>query len=147
MNDASNDGFALMLRKNKLKVTGPRLQVLDIMSGKETATSQPELEKAIGKDIDRVTLYRVLNTFEEKGIIHKILDLQGTATYAFCQDACDEHEHHDEHVHFVCEQCNKVYCLPDAVKFPVHAPDNFSIKQISVNAVGVCGYCQKDNDR
>lgn len=138
------DEFVDLLRKNKLKVTNPRLQVLEIMSGKETATSQPELEKQVGSDIDRVTLYRVLNTFEEKGIIHKILDLQGTATYAFCSSSCNESRHHDEHVHFSCERCNKVYCLPEQLHPHISSPEGFLIKQIMVNAVGVCRYCREE---
>jgi Fur family ferric uptake transcriptional regulator len=68
-----------LLVKNGLKRTGARLQVLDILSHRESATSQPYLENVVGKEIDRVTLYRILKTFEEKGIIHRVLDNHGTA--------------------------------------------------------------------
>lgn len=137
-----NERFVRLLRKNKLKVTQPRLSVLQIISDKETAISQPDLEKLLGNAIDRVTLYRVLATFEEKGILHKIFDLHGTATYALCSTDCDEHHHHDEHVHFICSSCNSIYCLDD-IKLPkITLPAGYQLNSVGINAVGVCAQCK-----
>lgn len=134
--------FENILRKHRLKVTLPRLKVLENIFNKDTATSQPELEKSIGKAIDRVTLYRVLNVFEEKGIIHKIFDLHGTATYALCSPQCTTHQHHDEHVHFSCSICNSIYCLQE-IKLPeISTPPGFSINQIAISAIGICNKCK-----
>ncbi len=138
----ANERFIRLLRKNKLKVTQPRLSVLQRISDKETAISQPELEKLLGSEIDRVTLYRVLATFEEKGILHKIFDLHGTATYALCSTACDEHHHHDEHVHFICSACNSIYCLDD-IKLPkINLPEGYQLDSVGINAVGLCADCK-----
>src|SRR5690606_19246220 len=82
--------FTQLLKSNGLKVTKPRLRVLEVISDKKTAITQPDLEKVFGAEIDRVTLYRILASFEEKGILHKIFDLQGTATYAICSRS-EEH--------------------------------------------------------
>ncbi len=139
----SNTVYPEILKRNSLKVTQPRLKVLEIISRKDSAISQPELEKLLGKDIDRVTLYRVLASFEEKGIIHKIFDLHGTATYAMCSTNCSEHDHHDQHVHFICRACNSVYCLEDMTLPKVSIPAGFSLEAIAVNALGVCNHCKK----
>ncbi|MGB3064952.1 Fur family transcriptional regulator [Sphingobacterium thalpophilum] len=139
----SNTAYPDILKRNNLKVTQPRLRVLEIISTKDSAISQPELEKLLGKDIDRVTLYRVLASFEEKGIIHKIFDLHGTATYAMCSTDCSEHDHHDQHVHFICRLCNSVYCLDDITLPKVSIPAGFSLEAIAVNALGVCNHCKK----
>ncbi|WP_324756779.1 Fur family transcriptional regulator [Sphingobacterium thalpophilum] len=139
----SNTAYPDILKRNNLKVTQPRLRVLEIISTKDSAISQPELEKLLGKDIDRVTLYRVLASFEEKGIIHKIFDLHGTATYAMCSTDCSEHDHHDQHVHFICRVCNSVYCLDDITLPKVSIPVGFSLEAIAVNALGVCNHCKK----
>ena len=139
----SNIAYPDILKRNNLKVTQPRLRVLEIISTKDSAISQPELEKLLGKDIDRVTLYRVLASFEEKGIIHKIFDLHGTATYAMCSTNCSEHDHHDQHVHFICRVCNSVYCLDDITLPKVSIPAGFSLEAIAVNALGVCNHCKK----
>lgn len=137
--------FTHLLRRNKLKVTQPRLSVLQIVAEKETAISQPELERLLGKSVDRVTLYRVLSVLEEKGILHKIFDLQGTATYALCSPACDEHEHHDQHVHFICSTCNSIFCL-DEISLPkVQVPSGYQLHHVGVNAVGLCATCASRN--
>ncbi|RKO69068.1 transcriptional repressor [Sphingobacterium puteale] len=141
--EQSNTVYPEILKRNSLKVTQPRLKVLEIISTKDSAISQPELEKLLGKDIDRVTLYRVLASFEEKGIIHKIFDLHGTATYAMCSTNCSEHDHHDQHVHFICRVCNSVYCLDEITLPKVNIPNGFSLEAIAVNALGVCNHCKK----
>lgn len=138
----ANDKFVRLLRQHKLKVTQPRLCVLGVVAAKDTAISQPELEKLLGNEIDRVTLYRVLATFEEKGIFHKIFDLHGTATYALCSTECDEHHHHDEHVHFICSACNSIYCLDD-IKLPkINLPKGYQLNSVGINAVGLCAQCR-----
>lgn len=131
-----------LLRKHNLKVTIPRLSVLSVISEKETATSQPDLEKILGKSVDRVTLYRVLSVFEEKGILHKIFDLHGTATYALCSDDCPEHIHSEEHVHFTCSKCNSVYCLDEVTLPAIKVPKGFQLDMVGINAVGVCAHCK-----
>ncbi len=135
--------FSKLLKANGLKVTPHRLRVLNEITQKSAAISQPDLEKILGKDIDRVTLYRILSSFEEKGIVHKIFDLHGTATYAICSEACSEHDHHDQHIHFICSLCNSVYCL-DEISLPrIPLPPNFTLHSIALNAVGLCENCQK----
>lgn len=136
-----NEDFANLLKRNNLKITQPRLRVLEIISNKKSAISQPELEKIVGKDIDRVTLYRILGSFDEKGILHKVFDLNGTATYAICSTKCTAKHHHDQHIHFICSVCNSVYCL-DEVSIPkISLPSNFSLHSIAINAVGLCDKC------
>ncbi|WP_421943673.1 Fur family transcriptional regulator [Pedobacter sp.] len=139
----NTERFENLLIKNGLKRTGPRLQVLDILSSRDSATSQPYLEQVMGKVVDRVTLYRVLKAFEEKGIIHKVLDNHGTANYAICSEGCSAHEHHDEHVHFNCNNCQKVYCL-DSIKIPAfNVPKGFKVENLNLIASGICASCSE----
>lgn len=135
--------FSQVLKTNQLKVTQPRLRVLEIISTKTSAISQPELEKILGNEIDRVTLYRILASFEEKGILHKVFDLNGTATYAFCSTKCTSDHHHDQHVHFICSVCNSVFCLDEIALPKISLPNNFSLHSIAINAVGICNSCNK----
>ena len=135
--------FSQVLKANQLKITQPRLRVLDIISTKLSAISQPELEKILGCEIDRVTLYRILASFEEKGILHKVFDLNGTATYAFCSTKCSADHHHDQHVHFICSVCNSVYCLEEIALPKINLPTDFSLHSIAINAVGICDICNE----
>src|SRR3954468_1832478 len=120
----SEQHFEHLLKRHNLKRTEPRLRVLSMLSAKKVATSQPDLEGVIG-DVDRVTLYRILSAFEEKGIIHKVFDLNGTANYAMCSSNCEENHHQDEHLHFNCTVCKNVYCLDDLNLPAIQLPKGF----------------------
>ncbi|WP_256014282.1 Fur family transcriptional regulator [Desertivirga xinjiangensis] len=136
-------GFEKILEKHDLKKTKPRISVLEILAERKSATSQPDLEQVLGKDVDRVTLYRVLKTFEEKGIIHKIIDLNGTANYAVCSSSCTEHQHHDQHVHFNCRVCLQIYCL-DSVHVPqLQLPSGFTPDTVNHIVYGTCPGCNE----
>lgn len=135
-----NHHFEHLLKRHQLKRTEARLRVLSLLVNKKTATSQPDLESVIG-DVDRVTLYRILNAFEEKGIIHKVFDLNGTANYAICSSDCDEHNHNDEHLHFNCTNCKNVYCLDELDMPPIVLPTGFKLERLSFTATGLCPKC------
>jgi len=129
-----------ILKENDLKHTKQRVRVLEEIAMDNVAISQPELEKKLGKEIDRVTLYRILNVYEDKGILHRIMDLNGTANYAICSSSCTAEHHHDEHVHFNCTNCHKIYCLD--VRVPqVKMPTGFSAVALNSTAYGVCEKC------
>lgn len=134
--------FEQLLQQHQLKRTAPRLRVLSMMSSRTSATSQPDLEEAMS-DIDRVTLYRILTVFEEKGIIHKVFDLNGTANYAMCAADCNEDHHHDEHLHFSCTNCKNVYCLEELHMPELHVPEGFKTEGVTVYATGLCSKCNK----
>ena len=141
MTPAHTDHFEQLLRDHALKVTQPRLHVLQMIAAKSTAISQPELEKTLGTKIDRVTLYRALATFEEKGIVHKIFDLQGTATYALCSTNCTQQHHHDQHLHFLCSSCNQVFCLDEWELPSPKIPAGYQFESLHLHAVGKCPTC------
>ena len=146
MTSASNKNFEQLLDRHHLKKTGPRLKVLSMLSAKNVATSQPDLERVLD-DIDRVTLYRILNTFEEKGIIHKVFDLDGTSNFAMCSSDCEENHHHDEHLHFNCTNCKNVYCLDDLDLPPINLPIGFKPQGFTLYATGLCPKCSRAEEK
>jgi len=142
MTQTLENTFEALLEKHHLKKTAPRLKVLSMLAAKNVATSQPDLE-GVMDDIDRVTLYRILNAFEEKGIIHKVFDLNGTANYAMCSSNCGENHHHDEHLHFNCTNCKNVYCLDDLHLPAINLPRGFKPEGFTLYASGLCPKCNK----
>ncbi|MFC4213387.1 Fur family transcriptional regulator [Pedobacter lithocola] len=131
-----------LLIDNKLKQTRPRLLVLEQIIGRSAAVSQPELEKTLKQEVDRVTLYRTLTTFEEKGILHKIMGSDGKANYAMCDTKCTIDHHQDQHLHFSCSTCQKIYCLD--IQIPnIAIPNHFNVDAMQVMATGTCETCSK----
>jgi len=130
------------LTASGLKKTEIRIQLLDYLLNLNAAVSQPELEKKFNSISDRVTLYRALSAFEEKGIVHKIMDNHGTARFAICNETmCDDHNHNDEHIHFHCSSCDEITCLDELIVPDFKIPKTYSIQKINLNIEGICDNC------
>ena len=114
--------------------------MLETLQKQKAAVSLLDLEAAFEK-ADRITLFRTLKTFEEKGLIHRIEDGSGSAKYALCADACSEGHHHDLHVHFFCNKCQETFCLPKSKVPEVPLPEHFKQEEVNLLVKGVCGSC------
>lgn len=132
-----------VLNSHGLRKTGIRMKVIERLQGSEFAMSQPELEQEFQNEADRVTIYRTLYSLEEKGVIHRIIDLSGVSRYAICVDACDSHHHQDEHLHFHCLKCGNVYCL-NVPALPTYSlPKGYDIQSTRLSAEGTCASCSQ----
>jgi Fur family ferric uptake transcriptional regulator len=131
-----------ILKKNSLSITGSREKILGLFLEQPGALAHGDIEKRAGEKFDRVTVYRTLQTFVEKGIIHTIPTADNSIRYALCKDDCKEGHHHDHHVHFVCTQCHITYCLDDVVTPELKLPKGYTSTHIEVVAEGICKNCK-----
>lgn len=129
-----------LLKEHGLRITAVRMEVLKIFQDVRIALAHSDIEHKM-KDVDRITLYRTLKTFEDKGLIHKAIDGSDKPKYALCSSECDEHEHHDHHAHFHCDDCGKTYCLDDVEAPNVKAPGGFRVTNTHLVVTGKCEYC------
>ena len=133
-----------ILRRNQLSVTESRKSILELFIHSNGALAHADIEKRSGEKFDRVTVYRTLQSFMEKGIIHTIPTPDNSIRYALCKDDCHEGHHHDNHVHFVCNNCGVTTCL-DTVTVPeVRLPKGFKPTEVQMIINGVCEGCQKN---
>lgn len=130
-----------ILNDYDLRKTKGREEILDLFLGHDHALSHADIETLLGKNFDRVTVYRTLKTFLEKGIIHKVLSDQGSPKYALCSDECTDNEHHHEHVHFKCDVCGQTTCL-DKVHVPaIQLPKGYTFGEANLLISGRCPSC------
>ena len=99
--DEMKDVVIDILKHSQLSVTDNRLSILEIFQKNSKALSHADIERLSEKHFDRVTIYRTLQTFVDKGIIHTIPTADNSIMYALCKEACSEGHHHDDHVHFL----------------------------------------------
>jgi Fur family ferric uptake transcriptional regulator len=133
---------ASLLRENKLRTTQSREDILKLFTKYPHALSYSDIEKEIASVYDRVTVYRTLKTFLDKGMIHKVLDDGGSLKYALCSDRCHDHKHKHDHVHFKCTACGQTSCL-DEVDVPrLKLPKGYQAKEINLLVQGTCEKCQ-----
>ncbi len=130
------------LKHNRLSITGSRQKILELFLSKNGALSHADIENKTGESFDRVTVYRTLQTFVESGIIHLIPTTDNSIKYALCKNDCAAGHHHDNHVHFICGECNKTICLDD-VNIPiVKLPKDFTPQHSEMVVTGVCKECK-----
>lgn len=132
-----------ILHQSQLRQTQSRSDILGVFIDRGVALSEREIEDAMSAPCDRVTIYRTLSTFLEKGIIHKVLDDAGAMKYALCPAECQEHPHHrHDHVHFKCIACGHTVCL-DQVPIPaVQLPPGYQLAEVNMLLEGTCPACE-----
>lgn len=129
-----------VLKLHKLRVTDCRSNVLGFFMNNKTALSQGDLEGQFPQ-YDRVTLYRTLNSFLDSGILHKIPNSQGVATYGLCHETCSPDHHKHNHIHFKCNECGQIQCLDDKIVPVASVPEGYRIEAVNMIVDGVCANC------
>jgi Fur family ferric uptake transcriptional regulator len=130
------------LKKFGLSVTDSRKAILDIFFGTDGALSHGEIEREINGVFDRVTVYRTLQTFLDKGIVHQVPTTANTVLYALCNDTCGDGHHHDNHVHFECSACGITQCLESIIVPDVKLPKGYKKEDIKMIVTGICSSCR-----
>ncbi|RAV27838.1 Fur family transcriptional regulator [Sinomicrobium soli] len=125
-----------ILKTNRLKRTSARIDILSLLLDSGHAISYNDISEELGPGFDKSTVYRTLNSFEGKGIIHAVNDGSGGVKYAVTPE-----EGKAAHVHFKCDICAQTYCLPNTEIPGVHAPEGFVVKKSSLLLNGICKYC------
>ena len=126
-----------MQRRN----TATKEAVLQLLQHSRKAMSQDAIERKISIDINRATIYRVLNRFCEDGILHKIVAEDGKQYFALCVK-CEEKQIENNHFHFRCLRCQTIECLPELVHFSL--PEGYSVEAVNCLLTGHCGACKRD---
>lgn len=129
-----------ILNNKKIRLTAMRLLVMETLSDQKSAISLSELEKSFEKS-DRITLYRTLKTFQEKGLVHSIDDGTGAPKYALCEEGCECDMEKDLHVHFHCRICNETFCMPKYKIPEIELPIKFKAEEANLVVKGVCANC------
>jgi len=136
----SNPIINNLLKKHDLRKTPARVEILGLYTDTPHAMSHGDVEQQLIA-MDRVTIYRTLSTFEEKGIIHRAYDGGGVVKYALCHADCSSHQHRDEHLHFSCVQCGNTYCIEGYTIPEVENPKGYTIDNVFLFAKGTCSSC------
>lgn len=105
----SGNPFAERLRQSGLRATRPRLLVLELIErsgGHWSADSLADELRRRGERISRASVYNVLSSLTECGLVARAEAGPGCALY----ERADQARHH----HFVCRCCDTVVDVPRA---------------------------------
>ena len=130
------------LRKAGLKVTLPRVKILQIMESSDTKhLSAEDVYKALidaDEDVGLATVYRVLTQFESAGLVMRHHFEGGSSVFELTTI-----DHHD---HIVCQTCGSVEEFYDEVienqQDKIAEKYGFKITDHSMYLYGICKDCQ-----
>ena len=130
------------LRKVGLKVTLPRMKILDILAGSgarhQSAEDVYKILLESGEDIGLATVYRVLTQFETAGLVKRHHFEGGHSVFEM-----DQGDHHD---HIVCVKCGRVDEFYDET-IEQHQKDaavrlGYELTDHSLYMYGICPHCK-----
>lgn len=137
-----NNEIEKLLGTKGVKPTSNRILVMKELMKATNPVNLADLEILLGFTLDKASIFRVLELFAEKDVVHVIEDGSRSLKYELCQG----NTHHtiaDQHVHFYCEQCKETYCIP-CIKVPVvELPEGFQTHAINYVVKGICPKCSR----
>lgn len=131
-----------LLKKANLRQTLPRLAILQALIKATGPITQEQIAETLSDSApNKVTIYRTLECFIERGIVHKAFMKDRTAFFELGHN-CSEKQCHP---HFTCTKCHQTHCLTN-VKMPMAkiADKGFNIQHQKVELDGLCPKCSKD---
>lgn len=128
------------LKSTGLKVTAPRLKILEVFQrGVQRHMTAEDVFRHLlheGADIGLATVYRVLMQFEQAGLLHRNHFESGKAVYEL-----NEGQHHD---HMVCLDCGRVEEFFDAeIEARQHAVAQAKGFEIADHALSLYAHCTR----
>lgn len=129
------------LESKGIRPTANRILVMKTLMGEKNPQSLSNLERKM-VSMDKSSIFRTLTLFLEHDVVHAFEDGRGVLCYELCEEkgACD---HHDGHIHFYCESCQRSFCMEDIHIPSFELPEGFYPHSISFVIKGECPDCRK----
>lgn len=130
-----------LLKKNNIKVTKGRLNILEILLNSEDALTVDDIYEMCrnsGLSIDLSTVYRTIDILESKNIVDKIDLGEGKYNYKIKKQA---HKHTLE-----CSICHKeveIECPMVQIEEIIKNKTGFTLMEHDLKIKGICDECKK----
>jgi Fur family ferric uptake transcriptional regulator len=137
-----------VLRAAGLRRTPVRAGVLDVLANARGPMAVPQIIEQLPEHTDAVTVYRTLNTFTRKRLVHRVHGEDRTWRYALSTGNANgpAQPNAHQHPHFVCDECGTVECLEDSA-IPktlvpsLHVGARYAVRYPEVVLHGLCPKC------
>lgn len=129
-----------LLKKNGSSLTKPRKAVFDLLLNQKPQSMQVIVERA--KDqVDRATVYRTLQAFEQLGIVNRL-----NIGWKYKYELSDVFQGH--HHHFHCTNCGTTFTLEpnpmlETMIDTVAAKSEFAPRGHQLEVYGLCADCKQ----
>lgn len=134
------------MRRSGLRRTPVRLGVLETLARSDQSLDVPEILSKLPPSTDMVTVYRTLNTFLRKKLVHRVRGEDRSWRYALGEGKRGASH---QHPHFACDACGKVECLT-ATSIPANFVRSLGVGRryaVAYSEVVLHGTCPKCRPR
>ncbi|MFH1853888.1 MAG: Fur family transcriptional regulator [Candidatus Omnitrophota bacterium] len=135
-----------LIKSKGLRITNLRRFVIKVLTLAQKGLTPPEILKEIKKfhSINKVTIYRILDLFEKKQIIRRMLTSEGASRYSLIDPAAKGNQSLPPH--FVCRTCNTIIELDlNSMRSSLEAKlGNKFGGPLELTIEGICPNCRKE---
>jgi Fur family transcriptional regulator, ferric uptake regulator len=128
-----------ILHQHNLIRTNCRKSIINTILNSGFAISEEEIKHKVEGTYDRTTFYRSFKTLLENGIIHKIVVDNQLVKYAITEF----NTINAKHIHFYCNHCGIVECLPDVEVNTPKLPAGYKLVETELIVKGFCNNCSQ----
>lgn len=137
-----------ILKNSEIPATPNRLKILEIVGNNNRPLSAQDIFETLSRseEINRVTVYRILDLFVEKGVIDRISSGERSFHYGLAPN-----KNHPSHPHFYCRICGNLECLDSkGIFFEI---DEFMrtfsgiIEKVEFRLDGICKTCLRNSKK
>jgi Fur family ferric uptake transcriptional regulator len=131
-----------LLENSQLEPTPKRLQVLEVIGSNNSPLSAQQIFETLSRtaNINRVTVYRILDILVDKGLVDRISGGGRSFVYGLAPN-----DNHPAHPHFYCRYCGSLECLnPESLNVDMQSMQRTFpgiIENVEVRVDGVCKNC------
>jgi Fur family transcriptional regulator, ferric uptake regulator len=137
--------YSNLLKASGLGHTANRHHVLEVIGNNSSPLSAQQIFETLNRteNINRVTVYRILDLLVDKGLVDRINGGGRSFVYGLAPN-----ENHPAHPHFFCKSCGHLECLnPQSLNLdlqPLQRTFAGLIENVEVRVDGVCKNCLKN---
>ena len=128
-----------MIKQTGARSTAARGTLLNTLLAADHALTHNEVEQVLAdsnSEIERVTLYRVLEWLVDHELAHKILGADRVWRFNAQRHPVPRH------AHFNCTRCGRVFCLENlSPVLAITLPPGYLMQKAEISLQGLCPAC------
>jgi len=134
--------YTELLMGRDLEPLANRVRVLEVIGGNPSPLSAQDIYTTLSRTsaINRVTVYRILDTLVGKGLVERLSAGGRRWVYGLAPN-----ENHPAHPHFHCRSCGALQCLqPGSLTVDLRRIERSfagEIQSVEVRVDGICKNC------
>jgi Fur family ferric uptake transcriptional regulator len=130
-----------ILQEYGLSKTRNRINILNLLKKVNAPLSGKEICAGLSEKCDKSTVHRTLNSLYEKKILQRVI-IDHEVKYALKSTGNEGSGHENDHIHFKCSRCGKLFCLTEIEVKDYRLPDGFVKEENQFLVIGKCSQCR-----